>query len=564
MDNTVGVGLVKPIDYGADILATSATKFIGGHGTSIGGVIVDAGKFNWGNGKFPEFTEPDPSYHGLKFWEVFGNFPGMGNVAFIIKARVQLLRDIGACLSPFNAFLFLQGLETLPLRQRQHSENALAVARFLKGHPLVNWVNYPGLEDHPSHALAKKYLGSHFGALVGFGIKGGLEAGKRFIESVQLLSHLANIGDAKSLVIHPASTTHQQLTKEEQAATGVTAGFHPALHRHGGCRGYQGGHRPGLEKGDTERTRIMKIYEDITKTIGNTPLVRLKRMNQGNPADLVVKLESFNPLSSVKDRIGVAMIEDAEKKGLLKEGSVIVEPTSGNTGIALAFVAASRGYRLILTMPDTMSMERRQLLEIFGAELVLTPGAEGMKGAIRKAEELVAENPGALMPQQFNNPANPEIHRKTTAEEIWADTEGKADFLVAGVGTGGTLTGVAEVLKARKPGFKAIAVEPEASPVLSGGQPGPHKIQGIGAGFIPGVLNRGIIDEVVKVSNEDAGITARRLAREEGILAGISGGAALWAGLEVARRPENKGKLIVVVLPDTGERYLSTWLFKEA
>ena len=308
----------------------------------------------------------------------------------------------------------------------------------------------------------------------------------------------------------------------------------------------------------------MKIYEDITKTIGNTPLIRLKRMNTGNPAEVVVKMESFNPLSSVKDRIGVAMIDAAEKKGLLKEGSVIIEPTSGNTGIALAFVAAARGYRLILTMPDTMSMERRQLLSIFGAELVLTPGAEGMKGTIRKAEELVAATPGAFMPQQFNNPANPEIHRKTTAEEIWADTEGKADFIVAGVGTGGTLTGVAEVIKARNPGFKAVAVEPEASPVLSGGQPGPHKIQGIGAGFVPGVLNQGIIDEVIKVSNENAGMTARRLAREEGILAGISGGAALWAGLEVAKRTENKGKLIVVALPDTGERYLSTWLFKEA
>jgi cysteine synthase len=309
---------------------------------------------------------------------------------------------------------------------------------------------------------------------------------------------------------------------------------------------------------------MMKIYEDITKTIGNTPLVRLKRMAAESQAEVVVKVESFNPLSSVKDRIGVAMIDDAEKKGLLKEGSVIIEPTSGNTGIALAFVAAARGYRLILTMPDTMSVERRQLLAIFGAELVLTPGGEGMKGAIRKAEELVAVTSGAVIPQQFENPANPEIHRKTTAEEIWADTDGKADFIVAGVGTGGTLTGVAEVMKARKPGFMAIAVEPEGSPVLSGGQPGPHKIQGIGAGFIPGVLNRGIIDEVIRVSNENAGVTARRLAREEGILAGISGGAALWAGLEVAKRPENNGKLIVVVLPDTGERYLSTWLFKES
>jgi cysteine synthase A len=306
----------------------------------------------------------------------------------------------------------------------------------------------------------------------------------------------------------------------------------------------------------------MKIYNDITKTIGRTPLVRLNRITEGGKGKVVVKLESFNPLSSVKDRIGVAMIEDAEKKGLLKKGSVIIEPTSGNTGIALAFVAAAKGYRLILAMPDTMSIERRQLLEIFGAELVLTPGAEGMKGAIRKAEELAAATPGAVILQQFNNPANPEIHRQTTAEEIWADTDGQVDILVAGVGTGGTVTGVAEVLKARKPGFKAIAVEPEGSPVLSGGQAGPHKIQGIGAGFVPGILNRGIIDEIVKVSNDNAGITARRLAREEGIFVGISSGAALWAGLEVAKRPENDGKLIVVVLPDTGERYLSTWLFK--
>ena len=307
----------------------------------------------------------------------------------------------------------------------------------------------------------------------------------------------------------------------------------------------------------------MKIYNDITETIGHTPLVRLHRIANGSKAQVVAKLESFNPLSSVKDRIGAAMITDAEERGLLKPGAVLVEPTSGNTGIALAFVAASRGYRLILTMPDTMSVERRQLLEIFGAELVLTPGAEGMKGAIRKAEELEATIPGALMLQQFNNPANPEIHRRTTAEEIWNDTDGQADILVAGVGTGGTITGIGEVLKARKPGFRVIAVEPADSPVLSGGQAGPHKIQGIGAGFVPQVLNKAVIDEIVKVTNENAGIIARRLAREEGILAGISCGAAVWAALEVAKRPENEGKLVVAILPDTGERYLTTWLFRE-
>ena len=308
---------------------------------------------------------------------------------------------------------------------------------------------------------------------------------------------------------------------------------------------------------------MSKIFADITKTIGNTPLVKLNHITEGAGATLLAKLESFNPLSSVKDRIGVAMIEDAEKRGVLKRNTAIIEPTSGNTGIALAFVAAAKGYKLILTMPDTMSIERRQLLAIFGAQLVLTPGAEGMKGAIKKAEELVKETPNAVILQQFNNPANPQIHRKTTAEEIWFDTDGKIDILVSGVGTGGTITGVAEVIKKRKPSFKAIAVEPDASPVLSGGAPGPHKIQGIGAGFVPQVLKRDIIDEVIRVTNDLAGQTARSLARKEGILAGISSGAALWAALEVARRKENKGKTIVVILPDTGERYLSTWLFQE-
>jgi cysteine synthase A len=305
------------------------------------------------------------------------------------------------------------------------------------------------------------------------------------------------------------------------------------------------------------------IARDSTELIGNTPLVRLNRITDGAKAEVVAKLESFNPLGSVKDRLGVAMIVDAEERGLIGKNTVIVEPTSGNTGIALAFVCAARGYRLILTMPDTMSVERRQLLSIFGAELVLTPGSEGMPGAVREAEKLAAENPDYFIPQQFKNPANPEVHRLTTAEEIWRDTGGKVDILVSGVGTGGTITGVTEVIRKRKPEFKAIAVEPTDSPVLSGGKPGPHKIQGIGAGFIPDVLQTDLIDEIIKVTNEDAGIMTRRLAREEGILAGISSGAATWAAIEVAKRKENEGKLIVVVLPDTGERYLSTWIFRE-
>lgn len=305
------------------------------------------------------------------------------------------------------------------------------------------------------------------------------------------------------------------------------------------------------------------IARDSTELIGNTPLVRLNRITKGAVAEVVAKLESFNPLGSIKDRIGVAMIVDAEERGLIKKDTVIVEPTSGNTGIALAFVCAARGYRLILVMPDTMSLERRQLLSIFGAELILTPGSEGMSGAVRKAEQLVMDNPGYFIPQQFQNPANPEIHRVTTAEEIWRDTAGRVDILVAGVGTGGTIIGIAGVLKEKKPGFKAVAVEPSGSPVLSGGKAGPHKIQGIGAGFVPDVFRRELVDEIITVGDDDAGITARRLAREEGILAGISSGAAVCVALQVAGRPENKGKLIVVILPDTGEHYLSTWLFRE-
>lgn len=307
----------------------------------------------------------------------------------------------------------------------------------------------------------------------------------------------------------------------------------------------------------------MRIADSIVELIGNTPLVYLNKIGAMLPSRLVAKLESFNPMSSVKDRIGLSMIESAERAGLIQPDTVIVEPTSGNTGIALAFVCASRGYKLVLVMPDTMSIERRKLLYALGAELILTPGAEGMKGAVKKAEEICASDRKYLMLQQFRNPANPEVHRRTTAEEIWRDTDGLVDILVAGVGTGGTITGVAEVIKARKPSFKAIAVEPAESPVLSGGKPGPHKIQGIGAGFVPDVLRFDLIDEIITVTAEDAGKTARRLAREEGIVAGISSGAALYAGLQVAKREENKGKMIVVVLPDTGERYLSTWLYEE-
>jgi cysteine synthase A len=306
---------------------------------------------------------------------------------------------------------------------------------------------------------------------------------------------------------------------------------------------------------------MAKIASLVSELIGKTPLLRLNHITKGCKAEVVAKLESFNPCGSVKDRIGVSMIEEAEKKGLIKKDTVILEPTSGNTGIALAFVCAAKGYPLVLTMPDTMSGERIHLLRIFGAEVILTPGHEGMTGAVRKAEEMAAQDSRYFIPQQFKNPANPEIHKKTTAVEIWEDTDGRVDILVVGVGTGGTITGVSELIKRKKPEFKAVAVEPESSPVLSGGRPGPHKIQGIGAGFVPEVLQMDLVDEVMKVSDEHAGLFARRLAREEGILAGISSGAAVWAAVEVAKREENKGKMIVVILPDTGERYISTWLF---
>ncbi|MGH8130523.1 MAG: cysteine synthase A [Steroidobacteraceae bacterium] len=310
---------------------------------------------------------------------------------------------------------------------------------------------------------------------------------------------------------------------------------------------------------------MARIYDNILQTIGRTPLVRLNKIGRDLPGRIVLKLEFFNPCASVKDRIGVSMIEALEKQGRIKPDTVLVEPTSGNTGIGLAFVAAAKGYRLLLTMPETMSLERRRMLTAFGAELVLTEGAKGMKGAIARADEIVASDPDRfLLVGQFTNPANPEIHRRTTAEEIWNDTDGAADILISGIGTGGTITGVGEVIKKRKPSFRTVAVEPAASPVLSGGQPGPHKIQGIGAGFVPEILNTKIIDEIIQVTNEQAGEYARMLGREEGILVGISSGAALYAGLQVAARPENRDKLIVVVIPSFGERYLSTWLYEEA
>jgi cysteine synthase A len=309
---------------------------------------------------------------------------------------------------------------------------------------------------------------------------------------------------------------------------------------------------------------MTRLFDDITQTVGNTPLVRLRRVTEGAHATVYAKLESFNPLSCVKERIAVSMIEAGERSGKIKSDATIIEPTSGNTGIGLAMVCASRGYKLILTMPDTMSIERRQLLAVLGAEVVLTPGGEGMRGAIDRADGLASEIPNSFMPQQFKNPANPRAHRETTAEEIWEDTGGAVDIVVCGVGTGGTITGVADVLKDRKSDVRAVAIEPAGSPVLSGGRPGPHKIQGIGAGFIPDVLRPDLIDEVISVTDDDAGATTRRLARLEGILAGISSGAAAWGAVEVAKRPENEGKMMVVILPDTGERYLSTWLFTDA
>jgi cysteine synthase A len=459
---------------------------------------------------------------------------------------------------------------------------------------------------------ADKYLKGGYGGLVGFELAGGKEAGRRFIDALQLFYHVANIGDARSLAIHPATTTHSQLSRSEQDATGVSEGYvrlsvgiehiddiiadlelgfaavNDTQHKiaeiehqlepvagsaisetapvtqdkeNAESALLEDGFVPSAEAGPGRG----RIFDSILDTIGDTPIVRLDKLakEKGVKANLLAKLEFFNPIASVKDRIGVAMIEALEQTGKIEPGrTILIEPTSGNTGIALAFVAAQKGYRLILTMPETMSLERRKLLALLGAELVLTPGPLGMKGAVAKAQELLADYPGAVIPQQFENPANPEIHRRTTAEEIWNDTEQTVDIIISGVGTGGTITGIGQVLKPRKPSLQVIAVEPEESPVLSGGSPGPHKIQGIGAGFVPGVLDRGVIDEVVKVNSATALETARHLARLEGIPVGISSGAAVAAGIEVGLRPSSEDKTIVIIIPSFAERYLSTALFE--
>ncbi len=492
------------------------------------------------------------------------------------------------------------------MRIQRHSENAQAVTNYLLKRPEVTRVIHPSVQTGAFRERADKYLKGGYGGLVGFELAGGKEAGRRFIDALKLFYHVANIGDARSLAIHPATTTHSQLSPSEQEATGVSDGYvrlsvgiehiddiladlelgFAAVA--GAVSENKNAPEPVVESASTEagpalaalepqapaqalaaETQVVpgrgRIYEFILETIGDTPIVRLDKLakEKGIKANLLAKLEFFNPIASVKDRIGISLIEALENDGKIEPGkTILIEPTSGNTGIALAFVAAQKGYRLILTMPETMSIERRKLVALLGAELVLTPGPLGMKGAVAKAHELLADYSNAVIPQQFENPANPEIHRRTTAEEIWNDTEHTVDIIISGVGTGGTITGVGQLLKTRKPSLKVIAVEPEESPVLSGGAPGPHRIQGIGAGFVPGVLDRTVIDEVVKVNSATALETARHLARLEGIPVGISSGAAVAAAIEVGLRPSSEGKTIVIIIPSFAERYLSTALFE--
>ena len=544
-----------------DIIVYSATKFIGGHGTSIGGLIVDSGKFDWTNGKFPLIADPDPSYHGINFVEAL---KPLGNIAYIIKARVTLLRDLGPAISPFNSFLFLQGLETLHLRLPRHAENALAVAKYLKKHPKVSWVNYPGLDDSPEKDKAKKYLPKGAGAILGFGIKGGLEAGKKFINSLQAHLPPGQRGRRQDPG-HPSG--HHDPPAAVRGGTARhrrDAGFHPAF-QSASSISTTSWPISSKRSGKPEMTPWLEIYEDITKTIGHTPLVRLNRVTAGAQATVLAKLESFNPLVQREGPHRRGHDRGRGESGAAQEGHRHHRAHERqHRASRLAFVGAAKGYQLILTMPETMSLERRQLLKILGAELVLTEGAEGHEGRRSpRPRNWPQATPNSFIPQQFNNPANPEIHRKTTAEEIWNDTDGKVDIFVSGVGTGGTITGVGEVIKKRKPSFKIIAVEPDDSPVLSGGKPGPHKIQGIGAGFVPGRPEprdhrrshpghqRGR-----RADRRGAGRRGRHPGRHF-LRRGALGGAS-----RSPNGPRTAGKTIVVILPDTGERYLSTWLFR--
>ena len=552
VDNTVTTPyLVRPLSLGADVVIHSTSKAINGNGNSVGGIVV-VGKFPWNAEKFPKLKE----------------FSAFGAMSYLARLGACMRTDYGSSLSPFNAYLTGIGLDTLALRMERACENAMALANYLRSKDTVT-VNYPGLPDHPGHELARRQFSGRYGTMLTLRL-GSQERAFRFINHLSLALNVSNIGDARTLVIHPWSTIYLHASEEEKARAGVTDDlvrvsvgiedkddllddFEQALEK------------SQISEKQEDAVSKPKIYKSVTELIGGTPLLRAVNFEKANAveANLLVKLEFFNPAGSVKDRIAKAMIEKAEQEGKLKEGSVIVEPTSGNTGIGLASVAAARGYRTILTMPETMSVERRNLLKAYGAEIVLTEGYKGMKGVIAKAEEIAKETPNAFIPSQFTNQANPAAHEATTGPEIWRDTDGEVDLFVAGVGTGGTLTGVGRYLKRQKRSVKIIAVEPLSSPVLSQGKVGPHKIQGIGAGFVPETLDTSVYDEVLPISNEDAFKYGRQFARTEGVLVGISSGAALAAAVKLAARDEFKGKTIVALLPDTGDRYLSTGLFSE-
>ncbi|MBQ1456280.1 MAG: cysteine synthase A, partial [Thermoguttaceae bacterium] len=552
VDNTVTTPyLVRPLSLGADVVIHSTSKAINGNGNSVGGIVV-VGRFPWNAEKFPKLKE----------------FSAYGTMSYLARLGACMRTDYGSSLSPFNAYLTGIGLDTLALRMERACENAMALADDFRSKDSVT-VHYPGLPDHPGHELARRQFAGHYGAMLTLRL-GSQERAFRFINHLSLALNVSNIGDARTLVIHPWSTIYLHASEEEKARAGVTDDLVRVSVGIEDKDDLLDDFEQALEKSlisEKQEGAVSKpkIYKSVTELIGGTPLLKAVNFEKANAveANLLVKLEFFNPAGSVKDRIAKAMIETAEQEGKLKEGSVIVEPTSGNTGIGLASVAAARGYRTILTMPETMSVERRNLLKAYGAEIVLTEGHKGMKGAIAKAEEIANETPNAFIPSQFTNQANPAAHEATTGPEIWQDTDGEVDVFIAGVGTGGTLTGVGRYLKRQKPSVKIIAVEPQSSPVLSQGKAGPHKIQGIGAGFVPETLDTSVYDEVLPISNEEAFQYGRQFARAEGVLVGISAGAALAAAVKIAARDEFKGKTIVALLPDTGDRYLSTGLFSE-